>query len=209
MRRLISALAGLVLLAASAAAQPGPAALWRENLRLAAESALAQKPKMYYLLDLEARTITFRTRGMTMKEIPIVAEGMWGGQLTLSQRTVAEKDALAQAARPAIKPGEEKTAAQLDESLLELSDMPLTYRFSLSGDVDVLVLPVVQGTRERLRQRAYLWRWWVTRALGTLRERRERRETTALFLVLAPQDAQSLYWSFAEGLEGIVVPPAP
>jgi hypothetical protein len=176
---------------------------------LSAEYALAQKPKMYYLVDLEAGKITFRSRGMTLKEIPIVGKGLWGAPLTISQRTVVQKDALAQAARPEIKPGEEKTAAQLDESILELSDMPSTYRLSLSGDVNVLVMPVAQGARERLRLRARVWRWWVTRALVTLQERRERRETTALLLVLDPQDAQSLYWTFAEGLEGIVVPPAP
>lgn len=211
MRRSLVALlvAGALAAAASAvsAANGDPSALWRENLRLTAEVGLAQKPKMYFILDLEARTIALKTRGMVLKEIPIVAAGVWGWSLQIGPRRVVQKDALVPPARPAITPGEEKTAENLDESILELKNMPTAYRLLLEGDVEIEVLPVVEGKGSRLRQQAYLWAWRLTRPLVTLKGRRERRESTSLYLILEPVDAQSLYWSFYEGLEGIVVPP--
>ena len=45
------------------------------------------------------------------------------------------------------------------------------------------------------------------RPLVTLRQRRERHETTAIFLILKPEDAQRLYWTLFEGLDGILIPP--
>jgi hypothetical protein len=77
----------------------------------------------------------------------------------------------------------------------------------LSGDVDVEILSAAEGRRPRWRQRAWVWRWRLTRPLVTLRQRRERRETTTVFLILRPGDPQRLYWTLFEGLDGILIPP--
>jgi len=211
MARCILALALALLLGlfpvVGAAAGQEPVALWRENLRLTAEYSLARKPTMFYVLDLEARRIMLRARGMNLREIPIAALGIWGRPLPISVHRVAQKDALSQPVRPAITPGEEKSAAQLDDSILELNDMPTFYRIGLENGIEILILPVAESFMARFLEQFTLLRWRLTRPLLTLRDRRERKESTSLYLVLKAHDAQSLYWSFYEGLEGVVVPP--
>jgi hypothetical protein len=117
---------------------------------------------------------------------------------------VVRRDALA---RPAVAIGDEKTPESLDEQLLELADMPTTYRLGLAGEVDIEILPLATGRWSLWRQRLGVWRWRLTRPLVTLRQRRERRETTAIYLILKPEDAQRLYWTLFEGLDGILIPP--
>ena len=207
MRRLLTALSVVAVLAG--AARPAIAAddaqtLWRRNRRLAAEAALAATPKPYFLLDLEQRRIALRSRGMDLFEAPVVESGIWGRRPAIGPTTVERRDALA---RPAIRPGEEKSQETLDQQILELADMPTSYRLYLAGDVEVEVLSLAEGRWPLWRQRAQIWRWRLTRPLLTLRQRRERHETTTVFLVLRPLDAQRVYWSFFEGLDGILIPP--
>jgi hypothetical protein len=212
MRRLprFPLLAAALAVAALAVASPAPAAddaraLWRQNRRLAAEATLSASPKPYFLLDLEGRRIALMARGLVLFEVPIVQSGVWGPGLVIGPSAVVQRDALS---RPAIKPGEEKTTETLEDQILELADMPTTYRLHLAGDVTIEVLPLASGRWPVWRQRLELWRWRLTRPLVTLRERRARHETTSAYVVLAPVDAQRLYWSFFEGLDGIVIPPA-
>lgn len=212
MKRLIAAACCLFALAAGARALAAPGgeaaagigALWRESRLLAAEAELAQKPKSYFVLDLAGRKISLRARGMTLRELPVADAAVWG-RLLLGPTALVQKDALA---RPAITPGEEATQETLDQQLLEVADMPAEYRVGLDRGigVDVFSAPPA-GLWPGVRHRARLWRWRFARLPQALREREERRGTTALFLVLAPADARALYWMLYEGIEGIVVPP--
>jgi hypothetical protein len=201
-----SSLFALLLIAAAgpARAAEDAQALWRENRRLAAEAALAATPKPYFVLDLERRRVALKARGMVLFEVPVDESGFWGRRPVIGSTAIERRDALA---RPAIRPGEEKTQETLDEQILELADMPAEYRLHLAGDVEVEILPLAEGRWPVLRQRARIWRWRLTRPLVTLRQRRERHEVTTVFLVLRPDDARRLYWSFFEGLDGILIPP--
>lgn len=177
-------------------------ALWRESRLLEAEAELAQKPKSYFVLDLAAGRIALKARGMTLRELPIAESDVWG-RLVTGPTSLVQKDALA---RPAITPGEEATQATLDQQLLEVADMPAEYRIGFDRGVSVAVFAApAAGLRGALRHGARLWRWRLARLPQALRERQERRESTSLFLVLAPADARSLYWMLYEGIEGIVV----
>ena len=207
MRRCVPALVLAAL--ALAGAVPASAAddalsLWRENRLLVAEAALAATPKPYFQLDFERRRIALKTRALVLFEVPIEEYGLWGRRPAIGPTAIERRDAFS---RPEIRPGEEKTQEKLDEQILELADMPTAYRIFLAGGVEVEVLSVVEGRWQRLRQRARLWRWRLSRPFATLRQRRERREATTVYLVLRPADAQRIYWSFFEGLDGILVPP--
>lgn len=199
-------LASLLLGVAATPARPSDdaLALWRENRRLQAEAALAATPKPYFELDLERRRFILRTRGMALFEVTIHEQGVWGRRPPVGPTAVVRRDALP---RPAVLTGEEKTSESLDDQLLELADMPTSYRLGLAGDVEVDVLPLAGGGWSNWRQRLAVWRWRLVRPLVTLRERRERRERTAIYLVLKPEDAQRLYWTLFEGLDGILIPP--
>ena len=205
-RSVLPALLAALLLAAAAPAWSADDALslWRENRRLEAEVVLAGTPKPYFELDLEHRRISLKTRGMVLFEVPIQELGLWGRRLAVGLTSVVRRDALA---RPAVAIGDEKNPSSLDDQLLELADMPTTYRLGLAGEVDVEVLPLATGRWPLWRQRLSVWRWQLTRPLVTLRQRRDRHETTAVFLVLKPEDAQRLYWTLFEGLDGILIPP--
>ena len=208
MRRAVlpALLAVILLLGAAAPARPVEDALslWRENRRLQAEAVLAGTPKPYFELDLEKRRILLKTRGMVLLEVPVQEQGIWGRRLAVGPTAVVRRDALA---RPAVAIGDEKNPSSLDDQLLELADMPTTYRLGLAGEVDVEVLPLAMGRWPLWRQRFSVWRWQLTRPLVTLRQRRDRHETTAIFLILKPEDAQRLYWTLFEGLDGILIPP--
>jgi hypothetical protein len=199
-------LAALLLGAAAAPARSAGDALslWRENRRLQAEAVLAASPKPYFELDLERRRILLKTRGMVLLDVPVQEQGIWGRRLAVGPTSVVRRDALA---RPAVRTGEDKTPESLDEQLLELADMPAAYRLGLAGEVDIEVLPLATGRWSIWRQRLDVWRWRLARPLVTLRQRRERRETAAIFLILKPEDAQRLYWTLFEGLDGILIPP--
>jgi len=178
--------------------------LWRENRRLQAEAVLAATPKPYFELDLEQRLVSLKTRGMVLLEVPVQEQGIWGRRLAVGPTSVVRRDALA---RPAVAIGDEKNPSSLDDQLLELADMPATYRLGLAGEVDIEVLPLATGRWPLWRQRLSVWRWRLMRPLVTLRQRRDRHETTAIFLILKPEDAQRLYWTLFEGLDGILIPP--
>ena len=178
--------------------------LWRENRRLSAEAVLAATPKPYFLLDLEQRRIALMARGLALFEVPIEEAGVWGRRPAIGPTAIERRDALS---RPEIRPGEEKTQETLDEQILELADMPTEYRLRLAGDVEIEILSLAEGRWPRWRQRGRIWRWRLSRPLVTLRERRERHETTSIYLILRPADAQRIYWSFFEGLDGILIPP--
>jgi hypothetical protein len=199
-------LAAALLLGTASPGRPADDALslWRENRRLAAEVALAATPKPYFELDLEQRRIQVKSRAMVLLEVPIHEQGLWGRRPALGPTAVVRRDALA---RPAVIPGNEPTKETLDQQLLELVDMPTSYRLGLAGDIDVEIIPLASGRWPLLRQRLSVWRWHLTRPLVTLRQRRERREVTTLFLILKPEDAQRLYWTLFEGLDGILIPP--
>ncbi|MHB8835179.1 MAG: hypothetical protein ACYC9Y_05650 [Candidatus Methylomirabilia bacterium] len=197
-----------LLIAAAAAAPARPAedalSLWRENRRLQAEAALAATPKPYFELDLEQRRILLKTRGMVLLDVPVQEQGIWGRRLIVGPTAVVRRDALA---RPAVRTGDDKTPETLDEQLLELADMPTRYRLGLAGEINVEILPLATDRWPRFRQRLDVWRWRLKQPLDTLRQRRERRETTAVYLILKPEDAQRLYWTLFEGLDGILIPP--
>jgi len=199
-------LAAIILLGVVAPAWPADDALtlWRENRRLQAESVLAATPKPYFELDLEQRRIVLKTRGMVLLNVPVQEQGIWGRRLAVGPASVVRRDALV---RPAVRPGDEPTPESLDEQLLELADMPATYRLGLAGDIDIEVLSLATGRWPVWRQRLGVWRRRLMRPLVTLRQRRERHETTAVFLILKPEDAQRLYWTLFEGLDGIIIPP--
>ncbi|HEY5999520.1 MAG TPA: hypothetical protein VI078_09525 [bacterium] len=212
MRRVPAVLLAAVLLA-SAPAAPAVAedaqSLWRLNRRLTAEAALAATPKPYFVLDFEARRVVLMTRGMRLFDLPIEQEVVWGRRPAIGPSVVEARDALA---RPEIKPGEEKpaTMSSIDDQLLELVDMPARYHMRLAGDIDIEVVPLASPAEGRgavWRQRLEIWRWRLLRPLVTLRQRRERREATTALLVLRPEDARRVYWSFFEGLDGILIPP--
>jgi hypothetical protein len=200
------ALLAALLIAAASPARPADdgLSLWRENRRLEAEAALAATPKPYFVLDLERGRIALKARGMVLFEIAVEESGFWGKRLAIGPTAIERRDALS---RPAIRPGEEKTQETLDAQILELSDMPSAYRLHLAGEVEVEIRPPAEGRWSSLRQRLSTWRWRLTRPLVTLRQRRERHETTTVFLVLKPDDARRVYWSFFEGLDGILIPP--
>jgi len=205
-RTVLPALLAAVLLVAAVPARSADDALtlWRENRRLAAEVVLAATPKPYFELDLEHRRILLKTRGLVLFEVAVQEQGLWGRRLAVGPTSVVRRDALV---RPAVAIGEEKTPESLDDQLLELADMPTRYRLGLAGEVDVEIIPLAAGRWPLWRQRLGTWRWQLTRPLVTLRQRRERHETTAIFLILKPEDAQRLYWTLFEGLDGILIPP--
>jgi hypothetical protein len=207
MRRvvLLALLAALLLGSAPPARSAADAlSLWRENRRLKAEAVLTATPKPYFELDLERRRVLLKSRGLVLLEVPIQELGLWGRRLAVGPTSVVRRDALV---RPAVIPGNEPTKETLDQQLLELADMPTTYRLGLAGELDVEILPLASGRWQVLRQRLEVWRWRLTRPLVTLRQRRERHEVATLFLILKPEDCQRLYWTLFEGLDGILIPP--
>jgi hypothetical protein len=178
----------------------------REEL-LQAELELAQKPQIYFMLNLEGKKVYFKARGIVLKEMPVDDIRFWGNMSDVQSYTLTKKSSFATPVRDKINP--EKEEAEKDEKkdekekfqlkALELSDMPASYTLWLNGNVFITVGPIGEGAASKLYSAARSFSWYLSRPFYSVWNAVNKRPYTALHLRLKKEDAQALYWSFVEG----------
>ena len=202
----------LAALAASAVAAPArrPTTLRRSGARTGASRPRPRWPRRRSPTSCStwsARRIALMARGMVLFEVADPGAGVWGRRLAIGPTAVG---AARRARAAGDRPGEEKSRRRSTSSSSSWSTCPPRYRLRLAGDVDDRGRArSPRGAGRSGASASSIWRWRLTRPLVTLRQRRERHETTTVLPGAAsPEDAQRLYWSFFEGLDGILIPPA-
>jgi len=108
--------------------------------------------------------------------------------------------------RKEIKPKTEDSETASEPEVLQLEDMPVRYHLKFDDGIRISVKPRSTGTISTLFNLvASLKSYLITRPLGTLWNGLRRHSFTEIVLVLDENDVRSLYWSFQEGFQCIII----
>lgn len=179
----------------------------RENNRLLeSELKLAKKPQLYFIFNLKEKKIYFKCRGITLKELKIEKVKLWGQYPDLKDYALLKKTTLFKPKRKEINP-EDKEEENFELDALELDDMPANFSMVLFEGIDISVRQKPEGFFSGLRSAYSYTTWHITRPLITTWYAVQGKPFTSIYITLSKKDAQSLYWSFYEGLAGIIYYP--
>ncbi len=197
----VSLLFGSPLQAAEPAPQPAgqdERSLVREaNRILEEEIKLASAPQIYLLLDLSARSLRIKGRGIELHRIEVLSwdapgnDASWDGAYRLRARPLVE--------RPKVQPvpGKEQNAEPAEP--INLNDMPAEYLLQFDPGLLVNVGPPAAEhpwlwAKNRLREGWRRLAAWTGRNGGAQAPRRVLR------LTLSQDQARSLAWSVTDGM---------
>ncbi len=187
---------------AAAYAEPGRAEALIRTRHLEAELALAQKPALYAVVDLERREVQLKARGVVFRAWPVLSHRLWGGGLPTLALALEDKDALFAPQRPEVAlpaPGGDAAPAPKAEAL-EVADMPSRYTLLFPGGVAVVVAPRPEGLAAGLRAFADALVRLAAVPLRTLWSRATGEAFAVLELALDEAEARALYWALTPGM---------
>ena len=214
--RYILALASALMLFLWAA--PGQAAEdpYSENRLLQYELSLASKPDIYFIVDLEAGKIYFKSRGMVLKEAAILGKRLWGRPPSIEPMDVVEKTdpftrkleeissddepvPNATSQPPVLKnaPASPNKSA-FEVNALELKDMPVKYTVKFENGLRLIVWPESAGPWMKTRSVANKAGWYVYMPVMSLWKAARKEPLRAVEITLNSKDAQALYWALLD-----------
>jgi hypothetical protein len=174
--------------------------------RLAAELELAKTPHVYLVIATEAREISLRVRGMTLKTWVAADLRAWGRPAGVTSLKLAKRTGWSAQDRinltPGIKPEAKKDDKPQDigADVLELEDMPVRYAFLMENGLKIVIKPKPKGILGKTGG-AFAGIGQVfgrsAKAIWSAIRGREFSELRILFK--AGKDAQSIFWSTPEG----------
>lgn len=183
--------------------------LRHENELLESELALARKAQVYFIFNLKDKNIYLKTRGASMRELPINQVRGWNLPASVKPHPLVKKSSKFKPRREEIYPGGKETATTdtFEIDALELADMPSRYNLILDDNVVITVQPKPGGILSYLENSGYSLGWYISRPLLTLWGALAKRPHSYLYISMEKTDAQSLYWSFYEGSQCIIYNP--
>lgn len=192
----------LLLVPCGAKAVDGSAASVEKKL-LEYEFELAKTEQLYAIIDLKAKAVSVKLKGILLESYPIKDVKILGDFLGLQRDVLEEKVSFKQVERPEIKPGVTKSD---DVKALELADMPENYSFRTQEHA---VLSIFSKTSEKglASYRHHPLTWTLITPLQVLQHVWKKERFSAVRLLMDPLDAQALYWHFQEGSEFLILSP--
>ncbi|MBM2838126.1 MAG: hypothetical protein HW415_751 [Deltaproteobacteria bacterium] len=180
-----------------------------ENELLESELALSQKAKVYFIFNLKDKKVSMRTRGATLKELPIVKVKAWNLRIPVKPQALLKRSTLFEPRREDIKPQEKETGSsdKFEIDALELDDMPSRFNLILADGVVITVRPTPRGVLSYLENMGYSLFWHISRPLLTAWDFLGKKPYSSIYISMEKMDAQSLYWSFYEGSQCIIYNP--
>lgn len=204
--------AGLVFVGLAGAILAGPAGvsgqdLTRRKMRLEAESELTRTPAVYLVVDTEAKELSLRARGLTLKSWQASQMKLWGRPVGIGSLKVVKRSGWSAQDRvnltPGIKPDEkadEKKPKDIGDDVLEISDMPSHYQFLLERDIRIIIRPRPRGLIGKAAYGIAGLGRGIGRASRILWSAIRGREFSEIRIVVAKAiDAQEIFWSVPEG----------
>ncbi len=179
----------------------------RENRLLEEELKLARKQDIYLVFNLREKTVSLKARGLQLRKLPLKDFQYWGSPLGVKAYHLKRKSTLFEPGREVVSPGKTKNTDNFEIEALELADMPSKYAFVLDGGVRISIRPQAAGILLGIRN---LLSWpikFLTRPAAMFWNALRKKPYTAIDIVLDKNDAQTLYWSLADGSGVIVYPP--
>jgi hypothetical protein len=178
-----------------------PASLKEASRVLEEELRLAARPQTYLLVDLVARRIAIKARGVVLLQIPIVGwSGSASDQMAKPFRLIARPPVV----RPRIDP-----SSAAEQEPIALADMPTHYRVTFSPPFNLEIIPSA-GEDPIQWAWAQVGDWWrqLGRWSSSLIPGHTSQSDPALRIALLVEQAQSLAWSMVDGMALVIRRPA-
>jgi hypothetical protein len=199
-------LISIILFSAEASPVSEADRLMEENSLLKAEVQLARSSKIYVIFDLAAKKILMKAKGILLKELPVESYSQWGTPVRPKPLPLLGKTALVKPERKEIKPKTEGAENASEPEILQLEDMPVRYQLKFDDGIQISVKPKSTGMVSTLfNLAASLKSYLITRPMGILWNGLRRQSFTEIVVDLNENDARSLYWSFQEGFQCIIL----
>jgi len=178
-----------------------------QNQLLTTELKIAETPHIYFIFDLKDKKIYLKARGLVFRELKIETFRLWGNASAARAVSLIKKSTLFSLKRGMIKPRSSNDGEQFSMETLELKDMPTNYTLVFEENISISVRPKPTGMISSLWSIQYPAKWYLTRPVLTVWHALWRKPLTSIEIVLEKNDARTLYWSFLEGMKGIVFSP--
>ncbi len=179
--------------------------LAKENSVLRAEAQAAKSSKSYVVFDLESKKIMVKAKGVVLKEFPVESCTQWGTAVRPRLLPLLSRTALLKPGRKEIKPKTDEEEETAEPPALQLADMPVRYLLKFDDNIRIYVRPKSVGVVPTLLNLlSSLKSIFMIRPLGSLWYGLHHKPFTEIVVYLDERDARALYWSFEEGLYGIL-----
>jgi hypothetical protein len=173
-----------------------PAALQEATRVLEEETKLAARPQTYVLIDLEAKAILIKSRGIELHHLPIES---WSAS-HLSQLTTVYR----LRERPPVNRRKIDPVAGSEQDPISLADMPTTFTLRFSPPLAILILSTDGNPWQWATQRGRAW-WHRLTSWGiTLWTGDRPPSSPSLHLTVSSDHAQSLAWTVTEGMPFLI-----
>lgn len=172
------------------------AALHEATRVLAEEIKLAGRPQTYLLIDLAAKTVVLKARGVELHRLPIIewsaeSQDQMTGLFRLTARPAVVR-------RKVAPPGTEQEP-------ISLADMPASYELLFSPPFALTVLsPAEQAPVRWMLLRAKRWWRWLDTQVRALSSGIDIDRHPSVELTLSESEAQSLAWSLTNDMPAII-----
>lgn len=181
-----------------------------EEYYLGVEYRLAGKPSFYFVLDLGAKVLELRVRGMTLRKWPIGGIRFWGEPAFRGESGTLElerKSALKVPERNVIKPGQAETVTskpgEFELKALELKDMPDNFDLYFKSGLHIRVKTAGKGGLPSAI--GGVFKWYIALPLRNLFSSGKGKGPAELEISVPDRiSAQSIYWIFFEKIEGYI-----
>ena len=174
-----------------------PAALQEATRVLKEEIKLAARPQTYVLIDLEAKAVLIKSRGVELHHLPIES---WSAS-HLSQLVTLYR----LRERPPVNRRKIDPMAEAEQDPISLADMPTTFMLQFSPPLTILVLSHTDGNPWQWTiQRGRVW-WRRLTAWGSILWTGDKSPSPpSLELTVSLDHAQSLAWTVTEGMPFLI-----
>ncbi|MCG2721348.1 MAG: hypothetical protein L6290_04945 [Thermodesulfovibrionales bacterium] len=179
----------------------------RESRLLEEELKLSRKPDIYFIFNLKGKMVYIKSRGISLKELPIKDFNFWGSPVSVSAYRVREKSTFIEPEREMIKPGESKKNEEYKVDAFEVTDMPSRYTVILDGGIAIYIKPLTEGIFSGISNFSFSSVRFLTRPILMLWNVLKGKPYTAIDIVLDKNDAMAFYWSLSENSNAIVNTP--
>ncbi len=206
------ALIGAAALAAAVPCRAGSHDVFKDQAALTAEYGLARSPGFYFVLDVAAKTLDLRARGMVLKSWPLRSMRFWGHPAFQGAVEMKTKSALRVPERIVVRPpGEggrsvvETPSDGFEVEALELKDMPESFRLEFDNGFHVAVRSAHAVRRGLVGRAVNAWKWHVALPVISYLGLGKKGSKAWLEIVFEDKkDAQAIYWHFFEGIHGLI-----
>ena len=199
---------------------------YSENRLLQAELALAMKPNIYFIVDLDANKVYFKSRGIVLKELPILGTRLWGRPPAIEARALIEKSVPIVRKREEISSDDEpvpgattqppvlKNApaspnkSAFEVNALEVKDMPTAYSIKFEKGISLVVRPEPVSAGQKAMSFARKAWWYTYMPVLNLWKTVKKEPLRVVQIRLNSKDAQALYWALQDGDSAIIYSPS-